>query len=210
MILFLPCESPLSATWLAGCPPLPSWRPAPERDTLARRDSLHRKPLPLRGMPRRRSSDARSVSFPDIPPCNASLYVWHGASFPYGMAKTPTTGAESPSPSGAASPAVVKLPFGAATYSEAIQRAAEATISADLAGGRTGWSQLIHCRFLARLGRAFDWNQPKAAGVFAALLGECGAGGNASQFRQWLERPAPKGPALLDPQAKVETLVSDF
>ena len=127
------------------------------------------------------------------------------------MAKSPIPqGAEYPHPQEAGSASPVKLPFEALTYNAALLAAVDRTIATDLAGARTGWTQTVHCRFLARLGRAFDWAQPKAAGIFAALVAEHGAGGNASQFRQWLEALAPKGPGRLDPAVKATALVADL
>lgn len=116
------------------------------------------------------------------------------------------SGAESPSP---AAPVAPTLPFGGATFDASLLGAVDVTIQTDLAGARSGWSQRIHARFLARLAKAFDWNQPKAAGLFAALIQSHGAGGNASQFRQWLESAAP-GPARLDAAQKVGADLADL
>lgn len=96
------------------------------------------------------------------------------------------------------------------TLKAAILAAVDATIAKDLAGARRGWSQKIHCRCIARVAINLGLDPTKAK-EFVALLGEFGLGGNASQFRQWLEKPAAKdGPGRLDPESKVEALVADF
>jgi len=96
------------------------------------------------------------------------------------------------------------------TLKEAILIAVDATITKDLAGARRGWSQKIHARCIARvainLGLA-----PGKAKEFVALLGEYGLGGNASQFRQWLEKPSDKdGPGRLDPETRAASLIADL
>lgn len=99
---------------------------------------------------------------------------------------------------------------GALTLKAAILVAVDATITKDLAGQRRGWSQKVHCRCIARAAIALGLDPAKAK-EFVALLGEFGLGGNASQFRQWLEKPTSKdGPGRLDPETKAAALIADL
>lgn len=94
-----------------------------------------------------------------------------------------------------------------ATINEIVLEAAKAAIAAN--AGKREWNQDRHVSFLVRL--AMGQGLPKAsAKVFAALLGHKGAGGNASQFRQWLEASGDKGPGLVDPAPKATRLAEEF
>jgi len=97
----------------------------------------------------------------------------------------------------------------ALTISAIQAEVARDTIAKDLAGKRQGWSQKVHCRCITRMAIRYGLPQAKAK-EFCALLIEKGLGGNASQFRQWLEKAAPDGPGLLDKAATAEALAADF
>lgn len=80
------------------------------------------------------------------------------------------------------------------THSEAILSAVDATIAKTLKGRRHGWSQSVHNDFLTRLARSCGMPL-ESCRRFYDLLAWKGAGGNASQFRQWLEsKPTAKAP----------------
>jgi hypothetical protein len=67
--------------------------------------------------------------------------------------------------------------------------------------GKTEWSQQIHTAAIVRLVAALfglPRNDPRCVRLFV-ILSEHGIGGNASQFRQWLESDEAK---VLPPVAK--------
>jgi hypothetical protein len=81
-----------------------------------------------------------------------------------------------------------------------IEREAKAMILA-IGGPSSPWPQDRHAIFLARvIGNELGLSKEQRLAI-VPLLAFQGMGGNASQFQQWLRKPAPKGPGLLSEKA---------
>lgn len=126
---------------------------------------------------------------------NVRFLRWHGPCCSTGMATKPiaeTGGTPATSAPAQAAPLTINAILSALASRVLTKRAEK--------GLPPAWAGQEHVEALRLL--AMDYGMPEARSKeFRAILAECGMGGNASQFRQWLERPAPKGPGLLPQSA---------